>query len=120
MKTILTLLFGLSTLITSAQEITKNYLIGKWEKEDKSGFVMNFSLDDNGELKTELINAITGDDIKVLSMRIKNGTLYLNTLNEHLDWYAYNEYTKIDENTMEVFVKNDEGLFKLIYKRKKL
>ena len=120
MKTILTLIFGLSTLISSAQGITNEYLVGRWEHDGGSNFIMYFSLEANGKLNCRIIDAETGDDIKVLSARIEDGEFYLNTVNEHLDWYALSKYTKVDKNTMEVNVKNDYGLYKLIYKRRKL
>ncbi len=120
MKTILTLLFGLSTLITSAQGITKEYLIGRWEQDNKTGFIMYFSIDATGELNCKIISAATGGDIKVLKAKIEEGEFYLNTVNERNDWYALNKHTLIDKNTMEVVVKNEYGVYKLIYKRKKL
>ena len=51
MKTILTLIFGLSTLISSAQGITNEYLVGRWEHDGGSNFIMYFSLEANGKLK---------------------------------------------------------------------
>jgi hypothetical protein len=120
MKTILTLLFGLSTLITSAQGITKEYLVGTWERADMPGLTIKFSLNENNELNTEITNAITGGDIKLLLMKINNGILYLNTLNEYRDWWAHHKFTRYDSDGMIVSIKNKEGIFKLIYKRKKL
>lgn len=120
MKTILTLIFGLSTLINNAQGITNDYLLGRWEQEDKRNFIMYFSVDFRGELCTKIISAATGNEIKVISAKIEDGKFYLNTVNENIDWYAYSTYTKIDQNTMAVNVKNEYGLYRLIYKRKKL
>jgi hypothetical protein len=120
MKTILTLLFGLSTLITSAQGITKEYLIGTWERADMLGVTFQFSLNKNNELKTQIINNVTDSNIKLLLMKINNGVLYLNTLNEDMNWWANLKFTRYDSDGMIVSIKNKEGIFKLIYKRKKL
>lgn len=117
MKTILTLLVGLSTLITSAQGITEEYLVGRWEQDDKTGFIMYFSIDANGELNCNIISAATGNRMKVLKAKIEEGEFYLNTVNENIEWYALNKYTMVDQNTMEVVVKNEYGLYNLIYKR---
>ena len=71
MKTILTLLVGLSTLITSAQGITEEYLVGRWEQDDKTGFIMYFSIDASGELNCNIISAATGNRMKVLKAKIE-------------------------------------------------
>jgi len=117
MKTILTLLVGLSALITSAQGITEEYLLGRWEQDNKKGVIMFFSIDVCGELNYNIISAATGGNIKVLKAKIEEGEFYLNTVNEVNDWYALHKYTAIDKNTMEVVVKNEYSVHKLIYKR---
>lgn len=119
MKTVLIILFGFISVITNGQCISNDYLQGRWEgdKGTNRNFIMFFSYGTDGELNTKIISTATGNEIKVLSARIEGGEFYLVTFNENHNWYALSKYTKIDANTMEVSVKNENGIYNLTYKR---
>ena len=115
MKTILTLLFGLSTLITSAQKMSPDFLKGNWTSNGEATELV-FEKTDRNELLISEISSTSGIPLKVLNHRIKKNKLYIESLFEPNNFFSISRFIIIDQDTMVADIISDVP-GQVIYKR---
>lgn len=105
--------FLVSTQV-NAQKLTPKFLEGIWETEFHN---VEFKVVDKKELKITIILKENNELIDVLSYKIHDEALYMETYYKPNDWKAIGKMIVMDENTLvENVVSPTSDL--LMYKRK--
>jgi hypothetical protein len=99
---------------SNAQKITPKFLEGNWETEFHN---VEFKVVNKKELKITIVLKEINEPIDVLSYKIHDGALYMETYYAPNDWKAVGKVIFMNDNTMVEDVHSSApGL--LIYKRK--
>jgi len=109
------LFFSLSVL--SQKKLNTDDLIGYW-KPNKQSTKLFFWKDIHNILQTQEISEISGEELKVLSIKINKTNILIKTMFVKNRWVVESKYVLINKKTLKCTVKgnsNDE----IIYKKNK-
>jgi hypothetical protein len=113
-KVLLLLVLFLACFVSYGQKMSNKFLEGIWETEFH---IAEFKVVNKKELKIIITTKNTNELIDVLSYKIHNNNLYMETYYKPNDWSSIGKMVIMDDNTMvEDVVSQMPGL--LIYKRK--
>jgi hypothetical protein len=111
---LLTLVLLLAFSFVNAQKLTPKFLEGNWETEFHN---VEFKIVNKKELKITIILKEINEPIDVLSYKIHEGALYMETYYAPNNWAAVGKVVFLNNDTMvEDVVSKHPGT--LIYKRK--
>jgi hypothetical protein len=112
-KVIFIIAIVLLSFKVSAQKMSKEFLVGKWESENVE---IQFSIKDKHYLNITSFSYLTGNDFKILGYELNKKNLYLKMLHEENNWESLAKFIIIDDNTMVAdYVADVSG--QIIYKR---
>jgi hypothetical protein len=111
---LLTIVLFFTCSFANAQKMSNKFLEGVWETEFHT---VEFKAINKKELKITIQLKETKDTIEVLTYKIHDNVLYMETYYKANDWKAIGKMVVMDNNTMvEDVVSEASGL--LVYKRK--
>jgi hypothetical protein len=111
---LLTIVLFFTCSFASAQKMSSKFLEGTWETKFHT---VEFKTINKKELKITIILNATNELIDVISYKIHDGALYMETYYKANDWKSIGKMIIVDNNTLvEDIVSDAPGI--LIYKRK--
>jgi len=105
------LFFSLSVL--SQEKLNTDDLIGYW-KPNKQSTKLFFWKDIHNVLQTQEISEISGEELKVISIKINKTHILIKTMFLKNKWIVESKYVLINKNTIKCTVTGD-GNDKIIY-----
>lgn len=113
MKKLLTTLTLLLFFITA--NCQENFY-GYWTSNGIATDIVIFKNKEN-KIKVESISSTSGKKLQTKNIKFKNNILYLENYFEKNNWNTSIVFEYTDKNTLTGYLKNNNGIFEVIYKK---